>query len=100
MSENIALFDEYAARILGRLYETHPVPQQLNIKELLHIQPKQSDTYDRIKKGWETFVWLRKEGFICCESQPYRQGFRDVSLSAKGLAMLQAPVPTITQTMH
>jgi hypothetical protein len=92
---NIELFDEFAGKIFGQLYESFPVPKELISEEFVpNTYGKDGDAgvtlfFRKQKVFFSTIAWLQSAGYT--SSPDERSGFtKDVVLTAKGLEVLKA----------
>ena len=103
MKGNIALFDEYAAKILATLYESFPVPVFLNAMDIaedkeidefgvpLNANGQRSKHFD---VALSTIEWLSQTGFIYTNDRA-QYGYDRCVLTANGLEILQSAPESI-----
>jgi hypothetical protein len=91
--QNIEIFEEAMARILASLYESFPVPKNINFIEIISIyQPtiplKRNQTYEDIYLY--TFCFLESEGYIkyAAAGNQDSTNFRGCILTSKGFTKL------------
>ena len=107
MARNIELFDEYAARILSRLYERFPVKCPLDAREITgHTD---TDEYGaivapdgRVSKeagvAYATIEWLAETGYLRADDAHPPYGYGSCVLSARGLELLKATPQSVRVT--
>ena len=66
-SSNIDIFNEAVARILARLWDTHPIPYVFDNQGIEKAFPDLDA--DKRKVYWHTAEWLALEGFITREEK-------------------------------
>jgi len=97
-SKRMQDFERGCALILAQLYEWFPVPSHIRI---VNLEPSADGEVQRTHCA--TFEFLSKEGYLRYETAtgPRARGlvwnndFRDVVLTAKGLAVLDAVPPVL-----
>lgn len=104
MSQNMDLFDEYAAAILANLYEAFPVKKPLNAADYCgHMDVNDygvpvdengnpSKSFDIAKA---TIEWLIETGYIRSEGM-WQYGSKGAVLTPMGLAVLKAAPESLT----
>ncbi len=110
MCQNIELFDEYTARVFSRLYQSFPVKQTIDILEFFELgvpdkyQPGfvlnikgERDIFSEqnAKLAWHTLIFLKENGFVSIGRESPYTYFSDVTLTIKGLNVLQAEPDSI-----
>ena len=99
-SSNIELFDDFAGKIFGRLYENFPMPINLNHEEFLAPTFLEGGDVDpdhmyKLKFFYATARWLASAGYTICSDKESDCSNR-VVLSAKGLEVLKATPRSLT----
>lgn len=98
MSQNMELFDEYAAKILAELYETFPVKKTLHAGEFcghkdINDFGQPVDENGNPSKAFDiafsTIEWLIETGYIRSDDR-WQYGARHAVLTPMGLAVLKA----------
>lgn len=88
---NIQLFDEITAKLFANLYESFPLPADINCLSVTGCH--EVDECGRISREAgicvHTLRWLGDEGFINV-GQMYQHGGGGIVLTSKGLAALKA----------
>ncbi|EOF8224070.1 hypothetical protein ACK2RV_003837 [Yersinia enterocolitica] len=92
---NINQFDEYVGRVFGILYESFPIPTDLNIGDVLGVSdlysssgiPPEMNTEANI--ATYSVIWLANTGYIKMTGNNSNEFF-DLTLTAKGLEILKA----------
>lgn len=88
---NMNAFNEATARILAKLYEGFPRRVSLKVGDLVGSPDQNKEqTYG------DTIIFLEREGFLRYETRVGNEHYNDVSLTAKGLAILNS-VPASLQ---
>lgn len=104
---NVDLFNEYAARILARLYESFPVKTDLDAREI--TGHKDMDEFGSIcapdgrsskeaEVAYATIEWLVDTGFVRADDRRPPLGFVRCVLTAEGLRLLQATPESVRIT--
>ena len=100
-SSNIELFDEFAGKIFGQLYERFPVPKDLHIEDFFPTISKEggdaaaSEISHKRTVFYATTVWLQSAGYTTSADE--RSSFSNqVVLTAKGLEVLKATPRSLT----
>lgn len=99
---NINKFDEYVGRVFGILYESFPIPTDLNIGDVLGLPdlysssgiPPEMDTEANI--ATYSVIWLANTGYIKMTGNSGNEFF-DLTLTEKGLQVLKAIPGSLTQ---
>ncbi|HEN3374086.1 hypothetical protein [Yersinia enterocolitica] len=92
---NINKFDEYVGCVFGILYESFPIPTDLNIGDVLGVPdlysssgiPPEMDTEANI--ATYSVIWLANTGYIKMTGNSGNEFF-DLTLTEKGLQVLKA----------
>jgi hypothetical protein len=82
---NMDDFNEATAKILAKLYEAFPQRQSFKVADLV-----ESTDENKIRTYSDTIIFLEREGFIRYESYVTNDHFNNVSLTSKGLAILNS----------
>lgn len=98
---NINQFDEYVGRVFGILYESFPVPTDLNIGDVLGVPdlynssglPAEMDNEANI--AVYSVIWLASVGYLKM-TQNSSNEFFDLILTEKGLEVLKATPSSLT----
>ena len=96
--ENIEIFDRCTALIFAKVYESFPVPFELEPKRLaMEIQHQSTNPDDVFRKGWHlttvmehTIQWLGKAGYLNLGGMTSGPIYNDVTLTPKGLETMKA----------
>jgi len=95
---NIELFDEYAAKTLAQLYQTFPVPTNLDARNLCghhdideygHFLDEQGNPSKAFDIAKATLDWLVESGYIRVQHTS-QVGYQYAVLTAAGLEVLKA----------
>ncbi len=96
---NIDKFSFAASKIMVELYDSFPVPINLNVRQL---NPELSEAFDEesqrdINVYRHTFHFLKREGFVVNDNKEVKDShiFRDSVLTVKGLATLNKVPDTL-----
>ena len=99
MSRNIDHFDQYAAQVLGNLYEAFPVKCSLDARELSghfgegefgEIVRPDGRPSKEAEIAYATLEWLMEADFIRCEDRNPPYGAAKCVLTVRGLEVLKA----------
>lgn len=99
---NINKFDEYAGRVLGMLYESFPVPIDVNVGDALGFPDMYHGTGIPPEMSADAHIaacsvsWLADTGYIKM-SGGNSDEFFDLTLTEKGLEVLKAVPDSLTQ---
>jgi len=97
--ENIQLFNQFTALILGRLYARHPIPTDIMIGHLTDQKPDISQpTTARMRAHWpleaqvaiHTIEWLEEQGYIRA-GRKFPFGMADARLTDRAWEILRRP---------
>ena len=103
--QNIDLFNEYVAIILGRLYEKFPVRQDLtaweisgqrNPSEYGRVLPTDKADSNKMEVAFFTVDWLVENGYVRARDGAILR-FNGCVLSEKGLELLNATPDSLQQ---
>ena len=104
---NIDLFNEYAARILGQLYEKFPVKDDLDVRSITGhtdvnewgaICAPDGRESKEAQVAYATIEWLADTGYIRADDRRYPFGFARCVLTAEGLRLLEATPESVQIT--
>lgn len=98
---NINQFDEYVGRVFGMLYESFPIPTDLNVGDVLGVPdlysgsgiPPEMDIEANI--ATHSVIWLADTGYIKMTGSGGNEFF-DLILTEKGLEVLKATPASLT----
>jgi hypothetical protein len=85
-------FNEATAKVLAKLYEAFPQRQSFTVASLI----ENADENKR-RNYFDTIVFLEHEGFIRYEGTVATDSFHNVSLTIKGLAILNSIPETLQE---
>lgn len=92
------MFDEYAARVFGLLYESFPAKRRLDTRRLTgHADEDEKGTIlspdgrpsKDVEVAWATIEWLVETGYIRSKDSYYLRSFSGCVLTAEGLRLLK-----------
>jgi hypothetical protein len=87
-------FNEATASILAKLYEA--LPQRLSFKVTSLVEGADEN---KLRNYGDTILFLEREGFIRYESRVTNESFKGVSLTSKGLTVLNSTLDSPRQTL-
>lgn len=99
MCRNIDLFDQYAADVLGRLYESFPVKCQLDVRNITgHAETNEYGAIcapggrpsKEAEIAYATIEWLVDTGYIRADHRSPGFSFQGCVLSPRGLEVLKS----------
>jgi len=97
MADNVELFDDFAARILARLYEEFPRAMEL-APQVIGVSEEPDPWTDGLRRDTEicmaTIYRLRDFGLIAGEHAPY--GLSQARLTLRGLQVLRGVPESIS----
>lgn len=91
---NIDVFDQCTAHIFSTLYESFPVPVDLDYSEpsveIFDEEESADVAFDKLVIFEKSILWLNSAGYLNIEAITY-DGAHNVVLTAKGLEVLKLP---------
>lgn len=109
MCTNIELFDEYTGRMLAELYQSFPMPVQLdirkvsghiNIDEFGMVLDEHGDPSKEADIALATLEWLIESGYLKTRDARSNYGYGRCVLTAKGLEILKASPESLKEKKY